>query len=39
MTAAVFAGLYRVLVKGWILSYHKKEILVFTIDPEYGNLS
>ena len=30
--------LVRVLVKGLNLSYHNKETILFTIDPEYGNL-
>ena len=28
-----------VLVKGFHLSYHKKETVLFTIDPYYGNLN
>ena len=27
------------LVKGFHLSYHNKETIVFTIDPQYGNLN
>ena len=27
------------LVKGFNLSYHKKETIVFTIDPYFGNVS
>ena len=28
-----------VLVRGFNLSYHKKETILFTIDPYYGNLN
>ena len=28
-----------VLVKGFNLSYHNKETILFTIDPHYGNLN
>ena len=30
-------ALYRVLVRGLNLSYHKQETISFTIDPHYGN--
>ena len=29
--------LYWVLVRGFSLSYHSKETILFTIDPHYGN--
>ena len=32
-------GLYWVLVRGFHLSYHHKETILFTIDPYYGNLN
>ena len=31
--------LYWVLVRGFVLSYHKKETVLFTRDPHYGNLN
>ena len=31
--------IYLVLVKRFILSYHNKETILFTIDPGYGNLN
>ena len=30
---------YWALVKGFNLSYHNKEAILFTIDPHYGNLN
>ena len=30
-------GLQGVLVRGFDLSYHNKETMLFTIDPHYGN--
>ena len=35
---ATATAVYWVLVKGFNLSYHDKETILFTIDPYYGNL-
>ena len=31
--------LYWVLVRGFNLSYHNKDTILFTVDPHYGNLN
>ena len=35
----VGASIFWVLVRGFNLSYHSKETVLFTIDPHYGNLN